>query len=85
MPAQEQALAERSTTWESIELWVDSALFPPRVLMLIGDRDGSCRIFKPDANYQLVVTHSDYEAAKDWLLEDEYERIESQLLAEEIF
>jgi len=26
----------------------------------------------------------DYEAAKDWLLEDEYERIESQLLAEEI-
>jgi len=53
--------------------------------MLIGDRDGSCRIFKPDANYQLVVTHSDYEAAKDWLLEDEYERIESQLLAEEIF
>jgi len=53
--------------------------------MLIGDRDGSCRIFKPDANYQLVVTHSDYEAAKDGLLEDEYERIESQLLAEEIF
>jgi hypothetical protein len=31
--------------------------------------------FLPDANYQLVVTHSDYEAAKDWLLEDEYERV----------
>ncbi|MGD1940697.1 MAG: hypothetical protein ACFB0G_05255 [Leptolyngbyaceae cyanobacterium] len=85
MLSQEQALAERDKTWQFLELWVDPALFPPRVLMLIGDRDGSCRIFKPDANYQLVVTHSDYEAAKDWLLEDEYERIESQLLAEEIF
>ena len=84
MLSQEQVLAERAKTWQFLELWVDSALFPPRVLMLIGDRDGSCRIFKPDANYQLVVTHSDYEAAKDWLLEDEYERIESQLLAEEI-
>ena len=83
MLSQEQALAERDKTWQFLELWVDPALFPPRVLMLIGDRDGSCRIFKPDANYQLVVTHSDYEAAKDWLLEDEYERIESQLLAEE--
>ena len=84
MLSQEQVLAERAKTWQFLELWVDPALFPPRVLMLIGDRDGSCRIFKPDANYQLVVTHSDYEAAKDWLLEDEYERIESQLLAEEI-
>ena len=85
MLSQEQALAERDKTWQFLELWVDPALFPPRVLMLIGDRDGSCRIFKPDANYQLVVTHADYEAAKDWLLEDEYERIERQLLAEEIF
>ncbi|WP_204137306.1 hypothetical protein [Halomicronema sp. CCY15110] len=84
MLSQEQALAERAKTWRFLELWVDPALFPPRVLMLMGDRDGSCRIFKPDADYQLVVTHSNYEAAKDWLLEDEYERIESQLLAAEI-
>ena len=84
MLSQEQALAERAKTWQFLELWVDPVLFPPRVLMLIGDHDGSCRIFKPDANYQLVVTHSDYAAAKDWLLEDEYERIESQFLAEEI-
>ena len=84
MLSQEQVLAERAKTWQFLELWVDPALFPPRVLMLIGDRDGSCRIFKPDVDYQLVVTHSDYEAAKAWLLEDEYERIESQLLAEEL-
>jgi hypothetical protein len=84
MLSQEQVLAERAKTWQFLELWVDPALFPPRVLMLIGDRDGSCRIFKPDADYQLVIAHSDYEAAKNWLLEDEYERIESQLLAEEL-
>jgi len=77
MPAQEQALAGRSTTWESIELWVDSALFPPRVLMLIGDRDGSCRIFQPDTDYQLAVTHLCQEAGKDGLLEDEYEHSET--------
>ena len=85
MLPQEQALAERAKTWQFLELWADPVLFPPGILMLIGDRDGSCRIFKPDANCQLVVSHSDYEAAKDWLLEDEYERIESQLLAENLF
>jgi hypothetical protein len=35
--------------------------------------------------YELVVTHPSYETAQDWLLEDEYERVNGQLLAEEVF
>jgi hypothetical protein len=52
--------------------------------MLVSDADGSCRIFNPAADYQLVVAHPDYEAAQDWLLEDEYDRVQGPLLAEEI-
>ncbi len=52
--------------------------------MLVGDQDGACRIFNPAHNYKLVVAHSDYQAAQEWLLEDEYERVQGQLLAEEV-
>ncbi len=78
------ALAEQAKTWEFLELWVDPVLFPPKLLMVIGDRDGACRIFNPAANYQLVVTHKTYQDAHDWLIEDEYERVEGQLLAIDI-
>lgn len=84
MLSHEPALAEQAKTWKFLELWVDPVLFPPKILMLVGDQDGSCRIFSPGADYKLVVAHSDYEAAREWLLEDEYERIQGQLLAEEV-
>lgn len=84
MLSHELALAEQAETWQFLELWVDPVLFPPKILMLIGDKDGSCRIFSPGSNYRLVVSHSNYEAAKEWLLEDEYERVQGQLLAEEV-
>jgi hypothetical protein len=50
----------------------------------VGDRDGTCRIFNPALDYKLIVTHPSYQAAQDWLLEDEYERVKGQLLAEEV-
>jgi hypothetical protein len=53
--------------------------------MLVGDADGSCRIFNPAADYKLVVAHPDYEAAQDWLLEDEYDRVQGPLLAEKFY
>jgi hypothetical protein len=34
--------------------------------------------------YKLVVTYSYYQAAQEWLLEDEPERIKGQLWAEEV-
>ena len=78
------ALAKQAETWKFLELWVDSVLFPPKILMLVGDREGTCQIFNPASDYQLIVTHSNYEAAQEWLLEDEYERVKGQLLADEI-
>ena len=84
MLSHEVALAEQAKTWKFLALWVDPMLFPPKILMVSGDQDGSCRIFSPGANYKLVVAHSNYEAAREWLLEDEYERVQGQLLAEEV-
>lgn len=84
MLSHEPALAEQAETWNFLELWVDPMLFPPKILMLIVDQDGSCRIFSPGANYKLVVAHSNYEAAREWLLEDEYERVQGKVLAEEV-
>jgi hypothetical protein len=84
MRSHELALAEQANTWKFLELWVDPVLFPPKILMLVGDQDGTCRIFSPGANYKLVVAHSNYEAARDWLLEDEYERVQGQLLVEDV-
>jgi hypothetical protein len=77
-------LAEQAKTWQFLEFWVDPVFFPPKVLMLVGDADGSCSIFNPAADYKLVVAHPDYEAAQDWLLEDEYDRVQGQLRSEEV-
>jgi hypothetical protein len=84
MLSHEPALAEQAKTWQFLELWVDPVLFPPKILMLVGDRDGSCRIFNPGLNYKLVVILPSYEAARDWLLEDEYERVQGQLLSDDV-
>jgi hypothetical protein len=84
MQSRAQAIAEQAKTWKFLELWADPVLFPPKILMLVGDQDGTCRIFNPASNYKLVVTHSNYQTAQEWLLEDEYEQVRGQLLAEEV-
>jgi hypothetical protein len=84
MPPHAPALAAQAKTWKFLELWVDRVLFPPKILMLVGDADGSCRIYNPADDYKLVVAHPDYEAAQDWLLEDEYDRVQGPLLAAEV-
>jgi len=53
-------------------------------MMVIGDQSGACRILNPASGYKLVIAHPNYEAAQEWLLEDEYERVTGQLLSEEI-
>jgi hypothetical protein len=78
------ALEKQAKTWKFIELWVDPIPFPPKILMLVGDHDGRCNIFNPASDYKLVVSHSNYQAAQEWFLEDEYERVKGKLLAEEI-
>ena len=84
MQSHAPALAEQAKTWNFLELWVDPVLFPPKILMLVGDHDGTCRIFNPALEYRLVGTHANYEAAQEWLLEDEYERVRGKILAEEV-
>ena len=78
------ALDKQAEDWKFLELWADPVLFPPKILMLVCDQDDCCRIFNPASNYSLVSTHSSYETAQDWLLEDEYERVRGKMLAEEI-
>jgi hypothetical protein len=85
MQSHAPALAEQAKTWKFLELWVEPVLFPPKILMLVGNQDGTCHIFNPASEYKLVVTHSNYEAAQEWLLQDEYERVKGQLLADEVF
>jgi hypothetical protein len=84
MLSQEPALAEQAKTWKFLELWIDPVLFPPEILMLIGDQYGTCRILSPSANHKLVAAHSNYEAVREWLFEDEYERVQGQILAEDV-
>ncbi|MEA5417620.1 hypothetical protein VB712_00195 [Spirulina sp. CCNP1310] len=85
MQSHAPARAEQAKLWKFLELWVDPVLFPPKILMLVSDHDGTCQIFNPAADYQLISTHPNYETAQEWLLEDEYERVKGQLLAAEIF
>lgn len=84
MLSHELVLAEQAKTWKFLEIWVDPIVFPPKILMLICDQDGTCQIFSPNADYKLITTHPTYQVAQEWLLEDEYERVDGQLLAEEI-
>lgn len=78
------ALTEQAKTWKFLELWGDLVLSPPKTLMLVGNQDGTCHIFNPASDYKLVVTRPNYQNAPEWLFEDEYGRVEGQLLAEEI-
>ncbi|MDQ2100648.1 MAG: hypothetical protein QQW96_23760 [Tychonema bourrellyi B0820] len=77
-------LVEQINDWEFIELWVDPIVFPPRILMLVGDKNSKCCIYDPSANYKLLFLSSSYDQAHSWLLEDEYERVDGRLLASEI-
>jgi hypothetical protein len=45
-----QNLAEQINDWEFIELWVDPIVFPPRILMLVGEQNSKCCIYEASAN-----------------------------------
>jgi hypothetical protein len=77
-------LASQINTWEFVELSVDPIVFPPRILMLVRDRVGNCCIYDPSANYKSLFSSKSYDEAHSWLLEDEYERVDGRLFAEEI-
>ncbi len=79
--SQAQTLA---THWNLTELWVDRSASPPYVLMLLANESGNCCIYDPKQDYEAIYSSSNYQEAKLWLLEDEYERVEGQLKMEEV-
>jgi hypothetical protein len=71
------------TDWDFVEVWLDPWLSPPYLLLLMGEPSGSCRIHDPTDGYKVVFSNLNYDKAKTWLLEDEYEPIEERLAASE--
>ncbi|KAM3114244.1 hypothetical protein [Phormidesmis sp. 146-33] len=78
------ALDPAKHDWSFVEVWIDPMLSPPYVLLLLGDRSGSCRAHDPAEGYKVVFTGATYDETQTWLLEDEYEPIEGRLSASEL-
>lgn len=70
--------------WQFTEVWIDPMLTPPYILLLLADEQGKCQVYDPAKNYQVIFSSNDYETAKLWLLEDEYEPIEGRLLLDDL-
>ncbi|MCC5662606.1 hypothetical protein LC653_01320 [Nostoc sp. CHAB 5784] len=79
-PAQDRV----KNNWEFTEVWIDPMLSPPYILLLLCDSEDSCQIYDPAQGYKVVFFSNDYNTAKFWLLEDEYEPIQGRLLAAEL-
>jgi hypothetical protein len=79
-PAQDRV----KNNWEFTEVWIDPMLSPPYILLLLCDSEDNCQVYDPVQGYKIVFSSNNYDAAKSWLLADEYEPIEGRLLATEL-
>lgn len=70
--------------WEFTEVWIDPMLNPPYLLLLLADSQGKFNVYDPAKNYQIIFSSNDYQTAKLWLLEDEYEPIQGRLRFNEL-
>jgi len=68
-----------------MEVWIDTMLSPPYILLLLCNSEQNCQIYDPAQGYKVIFSSNNYEAAKLWLLEDEYEPIAGRLLANQLF
>lgn len=78
------ALDPAKGEWHFVEVWIDPMLFPPYILLLLGDPVGNCRVYDPSENYKVVFSSATYDEAQTWLLEDEYEPVEGRLSAADL-
>jgi hypothetical protein len=69
-----------SQDWDSSEVWIDPMHSPPYVLLLMCVGTGSCSIFDPAQGYEIVKEFASYREARLWLIEDEYEVVDSRLV-----
>ncbi|MCC5628606.1 hypothetical protein [Nostoc sphaeroides] len=79
-PAQDRV----KNNWEFTEVWIDPMLSPSYILLLLCNSEDNCQVYDPAQNYKIVFSSNDYNAAKLWLLEDEYQPIEGRLLGAEL-
>ncbi|MBW4551381.1 MAG: hypothetical protein KME35_09765 [Aphanocapsa sp. GSE-SYN-MK-11-07L] len=63
--------------WIFLEVWLDPGL--PCVLLLLSDQAGYWYVYDPAEQYKVIFASPDYEEAKLWLLEDEYELVRGRL------
>ncbi|MTJ51059.1 hypothetical protein [Dolichospermum sp. UHCC 0259] len=78
-----QETSEQETEWEFAEIWVDTPIFPSYILMIVKEQSGKLSIHNPAQNYKIIFASDNYEAAKMWLLEDEYERLNNRILQQD--
>jgi hypothetical protein len=59
------------------EVWVDKGLAPPYLLLVVPTVGSpvACRIIDPQESAKIVYDAQSYDAARLWLLDDEYEQI----------
>jgi hypothetical protein len=72
------------TDWQFTEVWSDPMLAPPYLLLLLADKKGQYYIYDPAKDYQVIFSTDNYEIAKLWLLEDEYEPMEGRLFLDDL-
>jgi hypothetical protein len=68
---------------EWYEVWADEGLNPPYLLLVRETKDGRVEILDPRGDYRLAYVAESYEAAREWLTEDEYTRVTGRMLGPE--
>ena len=62
------------------EVWADEGPEVPYLLIVMPERNGNgVKVLDPRENGRVVHRASSYDAVKDWLLEDEYCRVQGTM------
>jgi hypothetical protein len=66
------------------EVWADESLTTPYILLVLpGEQTaGGVIILDPKEGSKVVYAAPSYDGARDWLLEDEYTRVEGRMSRE---
>ncbi len=70
--------------WQFTEVWIDSILSPPYILLLLCDAQENCQVYDPAQGYKIVFSCNNYDEAKWWLIEDGYQLIEGRLIVSQL-
>ncbi|WP_353932791.1 hypothetical protein WJM97_09460 [Okeanomitos corallinicola TIOX110] len=51
-----QQTSKQKTAWELAEIWVDTLISPPYIVMLVKEQSGKFCIHNPAQNYKIIFT-----------------------------